>query len=151
MEKFTQMIVDLSKKIPDFNSRAVLFALIAGWITGVVWYMIVGRVWKSVANQGEGGAMTPRAQILSAIAQVIMTIMLAIAMQRLGENTVRGGLQTAFGTWFGFIATSMVVSYSNLRARFRLTFIDCLHWLWVMLVMGAIIGALSDAPTPPKP
>ena len=146
MEFFTNQIVGLSKRIPDFNSRAVLFALVAGWITGVLWYLVAGKVWKSVANQGDGGAMTPRAQILSAIAQVIMTIMLAIVMQRLGEGTTRGGLQTAFMLWFGFIATSMMVNYSNLRTRFRLTFIDSVHWLLVMLVMGAIIGALADAP-----
>jgi hypothetical protein len=146
MDLLTSLLNWIAGRVPEFNSRAVLFALVAGWITGVLWYMVAGRVWSDSLGKGGVGSLTPKAQIFSAIAQVVMTIMLAIVMQRLGEVTTRGGIQTAFTIWIGFVITTMVVNYSNLGARMRLAMIDGVHWLLVLVVMGAIIGALSDVP-----
>ena len=131
--------------MPDFDSNAVLYAFIAGLITGWVWYAIAGQVWKSAVATA-GGINSPRRYIFSAIAQIIMTIMLAITINRLGETTIAGAIETAFVIWLGFVMTTILVNYSNLGARLTLTLIDGIHWLLVLLVMATVIGAVSDVP-----
>jgi hypothetical protein len=147
MDFIKDRIVGIIERLPDFDSDAVLYAFIAGLITGWVWYAIAGRVWKaSVATAT--GINSPRRYIFSAIAQIIMTIVLAITIRRLGETTVGGAIQTAFVLWLGFVMTTILVNYSNLGAKLTLALIDGVHWLLVLLVMATVIGAVSDAPPP---
>lgn len=148
MEFVKNRILGIIERLPDFDSDAVLYAFIAGLITGWAWYAIAGQVWKaSVASAT--GINSPRRYIFSAIAQIIMTIMLAITIRRLGETTIGGALETAFVIWLGFVMTTILVNYSNLGAKLTLTLIDGVHWLLVLLVMATVIGAVSDAPAPP--
>jgi hypothetical protein len=148
MEFVRDRILGIIDRLPDFDSDAVLYAFIAGLITGWLWYAIAGRVWKA-AVASASGINSPRRYIFSAIAQIIMTIMLAITIRRLGETTIGGAIETAFVIWLGFVMTTILVNYSNLGARLTLTIIDGVHWLLVLLVMATVIGAVSDAPAPP--
>ncbi|MEZ5925458.1 MAG: DUF1761 domain-containing protein [Hyphomicrobiaceae bacterium] len=147
MDFIKDRILGIIDGLPDFDSDAVLYAFIAGLITGWVWYAIAGQVWKaSVASAT--GINSPRRYIFSAIAQIIMTIMLAITIRRLGETTIGGAIETAFVIWLGFVMTTILVNYSNLGAKLALTIIDGVHWLLVLLVMATVIGAVSDFPAP---
>lgn len=147
MDFLSNRINGFIERLPDFDSNAVLYAFIAGLITGWVWYAIAGQVWKS-AVASAGGINSPRRYIFSAIAQIIMTIMLAITIKRLGETTIAGAIETGFAVWFGFVMTTILVNYANLGARLTLTVIDGVHWLLVFLVMSAVIGAVSESPAP---
>lgn len=145
MDFIANRINGLIEKLPDFDSNAVLYAFVAGLITGWLWYAFAGQMWKaSVASAG--GINSPRRYIFSAIAQIIMTIMLAITIRRLNENTIGGAIETGFMVWLGFIMTTILVNYANLGARLTLTVIDGAHWLLVFLVMSAVIGAVSKVP-----
>lgn len=147
MDFLSNRINGFIERLPEFDSNAVLYAFIAGLITGWVWYAIAGQVWKS-AVASAGGINSPRRYIFSAIAQIIMTIMLAITIRRLGETTIGGAIETGFAVWFGFVMTTILVNYANLGARLTLTVIDGVHWLLVFLVMSAVIGAVSESPAP---
>lgn len=147
MDMISDRINGIIDRLPAFDSNAVLYAFIAGLITGWVWYAIAGQVWKS-AVASAGGINSPRRYIFSAIAQIIMTIMLAITIKRLGETTIAGAVETGFAVWLGFVMTTILVNYANLGARLTLTVIDGVHWLLVFLVMSAVIGAVSENATP---
>lgn len=156
MNNLELWIHNITAMIPAFNAMAVLLALVAGWITGWLWYLLADRAWKAATKNMESESPVPRAQIRAAIAQVIMTIMLAIVIDKFGGTTLLNGLSIAFMMWFGFVMTTIMVNHSHLGAKLSLTFIDGIHWLLVLSVMGAIIGALgadtmTSADTVPSP
>jgi len=57
--------------------------------------------------------------------------------------TLRNGVISAAFLWFGFILTTMVVNYSFSGRDRRLLFIDASNWLIVLLVCGAVVGAIG--------
>ena len=72
-----------------------------------------------------------------------MAWMLAGLMGHLANVTVRGGLITAFFVWAGFVLTTTVVNQQFHGSKPLVTIIDAGHWLAVLLLMGAIIGAFG--------
>ena len=59
--------------------------------------------------------------------------------------TIKTGLITAVFVWLGFVATTQTVNHGYQGHRWALTVIDAAHWLGVLLLQGAIIGAFGPA------
>ena len=78
-----------------------------------------------------------------ASALFVMAWMLAGLMGHLGNVTVRGGLITALFVWAGFVLTTTGVNQPFDGTKPSLTMIDGGHWLAVLLLMGAVIGAFG--------
>ena len=74
---------------------------------------------------------------------LILALMLAGVMGHLGDITIRGGVISGFFVWLGFVITTMGVNHVFSGAKPMLTLIDGGHWLAVLLVMGAVIGAFG--------
>ncbi len=72
-----------------------------------------------------------------------MALMLAGLMGHLGYVTIKGGVISGFFVWVGFVITTMGVNHAFGGAKPMLTLIDGGHWLAVLLVMGAVIGAFG--------
>ena len=68
-----------------------------------------------------------------------MAWVLAGLIGHMGDFTVPNGLISAAFAWFGFVITTQSVNY----AFGALTVIDGGHWLGVLLIMGAVIGAFG--------
>jgi hypothetical protein len=60
-----------------------------------------------------------------------------------GQVTLRNGVISAAFLWFGFILTTMAVNYSFSGRDTRLLVIDLCNWLIVLVVSGAVIGAMG--------
>ena len=60
-----------------------------------------------------------------------------------GQVTLRNGIISAAFVWFGFVLTTMTVNYSFSGRDRRLLLIDLGNWLIVLLVIGAVIGAIG--------
>ena len=56
---------------------------------------------------------------------------------------MRNGVISAAFLWFGFILTTMVVNFSFSGRDKRLLLIDAGNWLIVLVVTGAVIGAIG--------
>lgn len=69
-----------------------------------------------------------------------MAWMLAGILDQLGMMTLMGGLNIAAFIWLGFVMTSITVNHRFQGSSWGLTFINCGHWLAVLLAQGAIIG-----------
>lgn len=130
---------------------AILVAAVAAWVFGAAYYMALSRPWMAaaglskdmIAPQGKGPSPLPF--ILSFIGELVMAFVLAGAIGHLGPGqvTLRNGLISGAILWAGFILTTTIITNSYQRKPWSLSLIDSLHWLGVMLVMGAIIGGFG--------
>lgn len=128
----------------------IVLAGIASFVFGGIWYGALSRPWMEAAgltderlNKGNGPSPAPF--VITFLAQIIMAWMLASLLfhaSRAGVPvSIRTGLVTGFAIWFGFILTTLVVNHQFQMQRAMLTLIDGGHWLGVMLIQGAVLGA----------
>ena len=130
------------------NYLAVFVAALAGFGVGAVWYGVFGKAWLDALGKSEddikgSGAAQALPFVTGLVADLVMAIMLAGLMGHLGNITIHGGLITGLFVWVGFVITTMGVNHAFSGASPKLTAIDGGHWLAVLLVMGAIIGAFG--------
>ena len=81
--------------------------------------------------------------IVAAICQLVIAFMLAGVIGHLGRFDIPGALLTAFFLWLGFVAATMAVNHRFQNFGWDLTLIDAGHWLGVLLIQAAIIGAFG--------
>ena len=132
------------------NYLAVLIAAVAGWVAGAIWYMALANRWMAAvgitrqqidASKPQPGGWLPFA--FAFVACVAMAWVLAGLIGHLGQVTLRSGVISGAFCWLGFVITTMLVNYSFVRRGWRLLLIDGGHWLVVLALMGAIIGAMG--------
>jgi hypothetical protein len=130
------------------NYWVVLVAAVAGWGFGAVWYMALARPWMAAhgftpeqmrAHHGKGAGPWP--YIISFLADLVMAWVLAGLIGHFGAVNVKNGLISGAFVWLGFVITTLTVNNMFGLRSHRLIAIDGGHWLGVLLVMGAIIGA----------
>jgi hypothetical protein len=61
-----------------------------------------------------------------------------------GPLTVRNGVISGAFIWFAFILMPIAVNYAFSGRKVMLTVIDAGHWLGVMVILGAILGAFAS-------
>ncbi len=131
---------------------AIVVAAVAGWLVGAVWYTVLSKPWQQAAGitrekmkqaQKEPGFYLPF--IYAFLAQIVMAWVLAGLIAHLGPGqfTVKNGIISGAFCWLGFVITTMLVNNSFASRDKRLLPIDGGHWLAVLLVMGAILGAFG--------
>ena len=132
------------------NYLAVVIAAVVAWLAGAGWYMILGKTWmaavgitpeKMAEARNQPGAFLP--MIYAFVAELVMAWVLAGVLGHLGPLTLRSGVISAAFCWLGFVITTLLVNNSFSQRDWRLVWIDGGHWLLVLLLMGAIIGAMG--------
>ena len=130
------------------NYLAVLVAAALGFGLGGVWYRLLAKPWMAAqgfssemvrAHHGKGAAPWPL--IIAAVANLIMAWLLAGLTAHMGKVTFMTGIISAAFVWLGFVITTLTVNNSFGMRSPKLILIDGGHWLAVLLLMGAIIGA----------
>jgi len=81
--------------------------------------------------------------VIAAVACLVMAYMLAGLMGHLANVTIRGGVISAFFVWIGFVLTTVATNHAFEGMKPVVTAIDAGHWLAVLVLMGAIIGAFG--------
>lgn len=120
---------------------AVLVAGIGGFVTGAIWYTILGKSWLAALGKSEGEVKPkPLPFVIAIVSQLIIAFMFAGLIGHLGDITVKNSLISAFFVWLGFILTTMSVNHAFQGSSPKLTLIDSGHWLAVLIVMGVVIG-----------
>src|SRR6202790_3426277 len=131
---------------------AVVVAAVVAWLASAAWYMSLGKVYMAAlgktpeeveADRKKPGAFLPF--IYAFVANLIIAWMLAGVLGHLGAGqvTLRHGAISGAFVWFGFILTTMVVNYSFSGRDRRLLLIDVGNWLIVLVVIGAVVGAIG--------
>jgi sorbitol-specific phosphotransferase system component IIC len=131
---------------------AILTAAVVGWLFGAVWYTVLSKPWQHAAGVTAGkikqAQKTPAFYVpfvVAFLAQVVMAWILAGLIAHLGPGqfTVQNGIISGAFVWLGFVITTMAVNNGFAGRDWRLLVIDGGHWLAVLLLMGAILGAFG--------
>jgi hypothetical protein len=130
---------------------AVFLAAIAGYLVGALWYWMLGKPWRAALGLTEtmlkGKDQKPSAlpYVLAFVANLAMAWVLAglIGHLGIGQVTLKNGVISAAFVWLGFVITTIAVNNSFATRKPILIAIDGGHWLAVLLLMGAIIGAMG--------
>jgi hypothetical protein len=130
------------------NYLAIVIAAAAAFVFGGIYYHVLADTWmKAIGftkkNMPKGASHTPL--IITIIAELIMAWVLAGLIGHLGPGqvTVKNGVVSAAFVWLGFVATTIAVNNAFGRRKSALSVIDAAHWLAVLAIMGAIIGAFG--------
>jgi hypothetical protein len=127
---------------------AILVAAVAGFAFGAVYYIGLSRLWLAAVGKTKeelGNNRSPMPFVVSIVALVVMAWVLAGSIGHLGpgEVTLKNGVISAVVLWLGFVITTMAVNNAFGQRKVSLTVIDGLHWLGVLVIQGAIIGAMG--------
>ena len=131
---------------------AIVIAAVVAWLASAAWYMSLSRHYvaalgktpqQMAEDRNKPGAFLPF--VYAFVANIIIAWMLAGLLAHLGAGqvTLRNGIISAVFLWFGFVLTTMTVNYSFSGRDRRLLLIDLGNWLLVLLVIGAVIGAIG--------
>jgi len=128
----------------SINIVAILVAAVAGWLFGIVWYVSLGNFWMSAIGKTKADLKpSPGPFIVAFLALLVMGSVLAGMMGQMGPVTIRTGIMSGFLAWLGFVITTLTVNHGFGGQKPKLTLIDGGHWLGVLLVQGAVIGAFG--------
>ena len=130
------------------NYLAVLIAAVAAFAWGAAYYMTLSKQWLAavgMTNEQLGQKRSPVPFIISFVAELIMAWVLAgtLAHLGLGQVTLKNGIISGLFLWLGFIATTVFVNNAYPGRKYSLSVIDSIHWLGVVVIQGAVIGAMG--------
>ena len=134
------------------NYLAILVAAGVAFMFGGVWYGVLAKQWMAAAGindemmaASKKDGRSTRAMIAAFVSSLVMAWVLAGLIGHLGNGqvTVYNGIISGVFAWLGFIATTQITNHGFQMKLGRLTLIDGGHWLGVLLIQGAIIGAFG--------
>jgi len=133
----------------SFNYLAALCAAVAAWIFGAIWYTVLAAPWKAALGWSAEQIRTTKPQlpvgtmIVSFVAEFLMAAVLAIFLHAFEHPTWSRGALVGAHCWLGFVVTTIVVNNAFPGRKMLLTVIDSGHWLGVLLIEGAVLGAMA--------
>jgi len=130
------------------NIVAIGLAAVAGFAFGAVYYMSLSRQWLAAVGKTKeeiAGTRSIAPFVTSFVALLVMAWVLAGTLGHLGPGqvTLKNGIISALFVWVGFVATTVAVNNAFGGRKPMLSVIDGIHWLGVLVIQGAIIGALG--------
>ncbi|MBI1385929.1 MAG: DUF1761 family protein [Rhizobiales bacterium] len=128
---------------------AVLAAAVISYAFGAAYYMALSKPWLAAVGKTEAeirASPSPLPFIVAFVSQLVMAIVLAGVIGHVagtGPLSLKLGLISAALCFVGFVATTLATNHGFQDAPRTLTLIDGGHWLGVLLIQGAIIGAIG--------
>lgn len=126
----------------DMNYLAILVAAIVAFVIGAIFYSALSKPWMKAAKIDPAGPKPVLAGLLatSFILELVLAFVTAGIIGHLGQVTVVNGVISALFIWAGIIITTMTINNRYQGFGWDLVVIDGLHWLLVMVGIGATIG-----------
>ena len=128
------------------NLLGVLVAAIAAFVVGSIYYPLMSKPWLKASRRDPSTIkMSYSPFVISFIGELVMAFAFAALLGAItfgdpGEYTILNGLMWGAMLWLGFVMTTMTINHRYGGFGWDLTLIDGLHWLLVLLVMGAVLG-----------
>lgn len=126
------------------NYLAILLAALAAFAWGAAYYMTLSKQWLAAVGRVEPNK-SPVPFVISFVALVVMSWVLAGTLGHLGTGqvTLKNGIVSGLFMWAGFIVTTVFVNNAYPGRKYSLSMIDSIHWLGVVVIEGAVIGAFG--------
>lgn len=129
------------------NYLAIVVAAVVAFVFGGLYYRTLSAPWLAASGvrredvQGHPWHL----YAITLVSQLIMAWVLAGLIAHLGPGqvTIRNGIISAAFVWLGFVVTTIAVNNGFGMRKPMLSVIDAGHWLGVLLIMGAVIGAFG--------
>lgn len=125
----------------------IALAGLAAWLFGAAWYTVFSAPWQRAHGlppcpEGEQRKMplTPLAVCLAG--EVVMAAVVYQTLDHLGVVGAGFGAIAGLTLGVGLLATSTVINHQFLQKPWTATAIDAAHWTLVVVIQGAIVGAL---------
>ena len=129
------------------NYLPILLAALAAFGWGAIYYMTLSKQWLAVVGMTKEQMQSRSAApfVISFIALVVMSWVLAGTLGHLGPGqvTIKNGIISGLFLWLGFIVTTVFVNNAYPGRKYSLSVIDSIHWLGVVVIEGAVIGAMG--------
>jgi hypothetical protein len=132
------------------NYLAIVIAAVASWLAGAAWYTILAKPWMAAngmtpeqmqeCRKGPG-AFLPF--VYAFLAALVIAWVLGGLLGHLGEVTLRNGMISGLFCWGGFVFPVMLVNNRFAMRSAKLLAIDGGYWLVVLVLSGAILGAMG--------
>ena len=132
------------------NMTGILLAALAAWIFGAIYYTALSRPWLAAQDKTMEQCKAEQAGksklslylpfVLSFVGAVVMGVVLYGILTHMGTFTARAGAISGAFCWLGFVLTTSAINNAYQGRRWSLTAIDALHWLFVLIIIGAIVG-----------
>jgi hypothetical protein len=129
----------------SINHLAVIVSAVVMFAISALWYspLLFGRKWQSLL--GFTTEQLRKGNVASIygftfIAFIVGAYVLANFISLTNTTTVAGGLETAFWSWLGFIATTMLINYAYQRKSYALWAVDAGHQLVAFCAAGVILA-----------
>jgi surface polysaccharide O-acyltransferase-like enzyme len=135
--------------VGSINILAVFLSAIATMIVGSVWYSpkVFGTLWMKLdgvkqKDMHEAKKEMPKMYAGMFVASLVMAYVLGKFIQMSGLSGVQSGVVMGFWVWLGFIATSLLSMQLANGKPMKLYAIQAGYYLVVLVVIGAILGAM---------
>lgn len=129
------------------NYLAIIVAAAAAFVFGGIFYNVLSAHWLKASGVKKKAVQGHPVNLyaITIVAELIMAWMLAGLIAHLGPGqvTIRNGAISGVLVWFGFVATTIAVNNGFGMRKPLLSVIDGAHWLGVLIIMGAVIGAFG--------
>jgi len=130
------------------NYLAILIAAVAGFGWGAGYYTTLSKQWLAAVGMTREQMQTARSPMpfaISFVALLVMGWVLAGTLGHLGPGqvTLKNGVISALFLWLGFVVTTVFVNNAYPGRKYSLSVIDSIHWLGVVVIQGAVIGAMG--------
>ncbi len=129
-----------------FNLLAISAAVIASYVLGSLWYLLLGKSWRAALGWREDGPPyrpTPFELFVGFAGQLAMAAGLYAGLTQLGAHAIPVSLAVAFGIWAAFILPSLATNVVFQRRNNILIWQDGLHWLLILTVQAGMIALLA--------
>ena len=130
------------------NYLAIILAALAAFGWGAIYYMTLSKQWLAAVGMTKEQMQanyTPTPFIISFVALLVMAWVLAGTLAHLGPGqvTLKNGIISGLFLWLGFVVTTVFVNNAYPGRKYSLSVIDSIHWLGVVVIQGAVIGAMG--------
>jgi hypothetical protein len=130
------------------NYLAIIIAAAAAFAWGAAYYMTLSKQWLDAVGRSKEDVQAKRSPVpfvISIVGLLVMAWVLAGSIGHLGAGqvTLKNGIISGLFIWLGFVITTVFVNNAFGGRKYKLSVLDSIHWLGVLVIEGAIIGALG--------
>ena len=122
---------------------AVLLAAAAGFATGAVWYMILGKKWMAAVGKTEEeikANQNPLPFIVAALGNILVAGMMRHIFATAGISGLGAGLVSGLGAGLFIAAPWILTNYAFADRPRPLWWIDAGHAALACTLIGAVLG-----------
>ncbi len=129
----------------NINLLAVILSAVAGFAFGAVYYTALGKVWMDAVGLTEEQIKKDRSAIPFMTSFVSLLVLAVVLSWNFGQQvgdalTMGASVGTAVLLWLGLIVTSVATNNAFQGAKAKLTVVDSIHWLGVVVVQALVIS-----------